>query len=477
MLDENGRLVAKAGKNGYDAFVSARESYAPQKFFIETRDNNDMHLAINSRDFTGVDGVTRPVIMFTRKVLKIDGSFGGIIGAALEPQYFGEFFKSINTGKKSYMTVALTNGTVLGAAGGDVQIGKYLVEHILSEYRDNGTNVSNTQMITMDTSVKIYSYRFMEHMPALVAVMIDSEDYLETWSVDTWMKTLFLLIFAISSSAFSFFMLHMWRQIRRVEESEMTAVLASQAKSEFLANMSHELRTPLNAIIGFSEMMDSGYFGNLTAKQKERIHDINLCGNHLLQLINDILEFSKGEAGKLELQEEEVRVAEIINECNRMMHEKSRANGVTIEVDADRTLPLILADKRKLRQILLNLLSNAIKFTPRGGVVQVIAKQDATRAIVIAVQDNGIGIPEEDIPKALSVFGQVHRSMSHEGTGLGLPLCRMFAELHGGKLALESKVGVGTRVSVILPASRILRGESAPAVSTVTKPSAKSSVA
>ena len=289
----------------------------------------------------------------------------------------------------------------------------------------------------------------------MITVTIDEKDFLAAWRVARIKDIGFLAIFTVFGSVLSFFALTMAKQIVYVEESEAAAILASQAKSEFLANMSHELRTPLNAIIGFSEMMSSGYFGPLNAKQKERIQDINLCGTHLLQLISDILEFSKGEAGKLELNEESFDMHELVKESLRMMNEKIKAKSINLVVDIAPNLPLMQGDKRKIRQILLNLLSNAVKFTPEDGSIKTAAKLDQHGNMNLIVADTGMGIAEEDIPTALSVFGQVHRSSAHEGTGLGLPLCKMFAELHGGKMALVSAVGEGTTVRVIFPASRV----------------------
>ncbi len=204
-------------------------------------------------------------------------------------------------------------------------------------------------------------------------------------------------------------------------------------------------------------MLNSNYFGPLNPKQKERMHDINLCGNHLLHLISDILEFSKGEAGKLELVEERCKVQDLVQEVVRMMGEKIKAKGINLILDVAGDLPRIFADKRKIKQVLINLVSNAVKFTPTDGDIKISARLDAAGALNLVVADTGIGIAEEDIPKALSVFGQVHRSKSHEGTGLGLPLCKMFAELHGGKLSLISVVGEGTTVRVVLPAARMIK--------------------
>ena len=245
------------------------------------------------------------------------------------------------------------------------------------------------------------------------------------------------------------------RKTVELEKSRTAAEAANIAKSQFLANISHELRTPLNAIIGFSEMLAAGYFGAVNDKQRERVQDINLCGTHLLQLISDILEFSKGEAGKLELNEEEIDVRRTVEECVRIVAERAKAKQITLHTELLSALPELYADKRKVRQILLNLLSNAIKFTPAGGTITVGARLDAHGQLQLAVADTGVGIAEEDIPTALAVFGQVHRSQSHEGTGLGLPLCKMFAELHGGRLQLNSTVGSGTTVRILFPENRV----------------------
>ncbi len=304
--------------------------------------------------------------------------------------------------------------------------------------------------------MKVVAVRKLKNMPVAVEVVLDEADFLSAWRQARGKDMLFLGLFISFGSFLSFMAIAMAKQIVRVEESEGAAILASQAKSEFLANMSHELRTPLNAIIGFSEMINSGYFGPLNAKQKERVHDINLCGSHLLQLITDILEFSKGEAGKLELVEEKFDMVEIINESVRIMNGKIKTKGIHAVTAVEPNLAFLWGDKRKIRQVLINLLSNAVKFTPENGTITLAARLDQHGSMNMIVTDTGIGIAEEDIPEALSVFGQVHRSKSHEGTGLGLPLCKMYAELHGGKLLITSKVGEGTTVRIVFPHQRTL---------------------
>jgi signal transduction histidine kinase len=236
------------------------------------------------------------------------------------------------------------------------------------------------------------------------------------------------------------------------------ADLANKAKSEFLTNVSHELRTPLNAILGFSEMMRSEMLGPLgQPRYKELARDIYDSGTHLLAIINDILDLSKIEAGKIELYDEVVSVIELFDTVHRFVRERADNAGLTIAVEIPTGLPPVRADKRALRQILLNLLSNAIKFTPSGGRVTLQAVRGADGGVEFRVRDTGIGIAPSDIPKALAPFGQVDSSLARgcQGAGLGLPISRALVELHRGHFALASEPGVGTTVTVGLPPDRI----------------------
>jgi PAS domain S-box-containing protein len=235
------------------------------------------------------------------------------------------------------------------------------------------------------------------------------------------------------------------------------AEVANRTKGEFLANMSHELRTPLNAIIGFSEIMDRGTFGDLGSdRYKGYVRDIIRSSRHLLGIINDILEAAKMEAGKLELDEEEIDLADEARATVQFLAEQAAVGKLAMNVVAAENLPKLYADPRRVHQILLNLLSNAIKFTPPDGKVTVEIGCTAAGGILMTVTDTGIGIDGDDIPKALMPFGQVDGSIRrrHEGTGLGLPLSKALAELHGGTLAIDSAKGQGTRVTVAFPPNR-----------------------
>jgi signal transduction histidine kinase len=242
------------------------------------------------------------------------------------------------------------------------------------------------------------------------------------------------------------------------------AEIGSEAKSQFLAAMSHELRTPLNAVIGFSEILATEMFGPLgNERYRNYAGSIRDSGRHLLGLINDILDISKLDAGRLELEETSVDLRTIVGEAMRMMQTHAIEARVRVYEDLDPALPALRADPRRVRQIVLNLLSNAIKFTPPGGEVRVSAAQSRA-GIALKVTDTGIGIAREDIPKALERFGQIDNRLArrYQGTGLGLPLSKRLAELHGGTLELESAVGQGTTVTICFPADRLLADETPP---------------
>lgn len=233
------------------------------------------------------------------------------------------------------------------------------------------------------------------------------------------------------------------------------AVSADKTKTQFFSNMSHELRTPLNAIIGFSEMLASDVFA---AKRVEYAHLINNSGKHLLSLVNDLLDLSRIEAGKLDLKLETVDMEEIVTDCAGTVATRAREREVRVVRTVAPLLPLVTADRRAITQILLNLLTNAIKFSSAGGVVEVFARLEASGEICLGVRDEGIGIAPEDQARMFERFGQARHDVTgiEKGTGLGLPIVKGLAEAHGGRVAMNSQLGEGTCVLVWLPRERVV---------------------
>lgn len=254
-------------------------------------------------------------------------------------------------------------------------------------------------------------------------------------------------------------------EVERRHEAERAAHIArdvaleaSSAKSDFLANMSHELRTPMNAVIGFSGALRSGIAGQLNDKQAEYVGDIQNSGEHLLALINDLLDLSRIEAGKLEIRPETFDLPEHIDQCLPMVRRQAEGGGVAIDVALATDMPTIHADRRLIGQAIVNLLSNAIKFSPQGGRVTIAAKGMPCGGFALSVADGGAGIPTNDIPRVVLPFEQTELGRMKDGAGLGLPLVKRIAELHGGEFALESALGEGTVATISLPVNRVVAG-------------------
>lgn len=244
------------------------------------------------------------------------------------------------------------------------------------------------------------------------------------------------------------------------DDARRHAEAANLAKSRFLATMSHELRTPLNAILGFSEVMQAeilGPFGNPT--YKEYAGDIHASGQHLLNLINEILDLSRVEAGRFELHEESISLVGTVEDCLRLVALRASSKGITLKQTFEESMPNLWADERAIRQITLNLMSNAIKFTPGDGTIFIKAGWTAGGGQYLSVRDTGPGIPDDEIPIVLSSFGQGSNALkiADQGAGLGLPIVRGLVDLHGGTFSFKSKLKVGTEVIVTFPAIRVIQ--------------------
>jgi len=298
-----------------------------------------------------------------------------------------------------------------------------------------------------------------EEMPQVPVIMLTGEENV-TLAVESMKNGACDFLVKGSDSRFREFLpasieRAMSRQ-RLIKEKEK-ATAANFAKVEFLSHMSHELRTPLNAIIGFSGAIKSETFGPLGhEKYKEYVDDISKSGEHLLAIINDILELTKIEANKIELQKQDLDILELIKESIHMVEGSAQFSAASLICNIpEKHIPLI-ADRMLIKKILINILNNAVKFTPENGTVS-ISMEDRGETIAIIVEDTGIGISPEDIPLIVEPFVQAGRKRMkvQEGTGLGLPLSKKFAEMHDGNLEIESEVGKGTKVTIVLPRQTI----------------------
>ncbi|MBN8971905.1 MAG: ATP-binding protein [Xanthobacteraceae bacterium] len=243
------------------------------------------------------------------------------------------------------------------------------------------------------------------------------------------------------------------------DEARHRAESANVAKSRFLAQMSHELRTPLNAILGFSEVMKSEIFGaHAVAAYKDYSADIHNSGVHLLNLINEILDLSRIEAGRYELNEEAISLVHIVADCHHLLKLRASSRGITIHEIFEQGMPRVWGDERAIRQVVLNLLSNAIKFTPQGGEIWLKAGWTASGGQYLSVKDTGSGIAEDEIPIVLASFGQGSNSIksAEQGAGLGLPIAKSLIDMHSGTFSLKSKLRIGTEVIITLPPERVM---------------------
>jgi signal transduction histidine kinase len=414
-------------------------------------------------------------IYLARRLNGPNGEFIGLILGAIEMRYFEDFYRAIALDEGSTIAVLRLDGVMLARFPHADVIGQaYSDSRRLLHDSVSGTLRERSPI---DGRMRIKAAHLVTNYPVLVLATKTEEAALANWWGIARLMSLGALGCSISIAIAGFAFGRQWKQqavlahtraeLRRqadrtvafeaLETAKEAAEAADRTKSEFLATMSHELRTPLNAVLGFSELMVREIFGPLgDHRYRDYAQDIHSSGSHLLSIVNEVLDLSKLAAGKLELVEGWINVREIVHSACRLIRPRIDRAELSLTVKMPPDDLLAYADKRLLKQMLLNLLSNACKFTPPGGGIECVVSTDDA-GMTFAVVDTGVGIAAEHLDRVVRPFVQVDSSISrrHEGTGLGLALVAAMAELHGGRLRLDSKVGTGTTAAVVLPSSRI----------------------
>ncbi|MBM3534927.1 MAG: hypothetical protein FJX60_18015 [Alphaproteobacteria bacterium] len=391
-------------------------------------------------------------IVLSRRVQSADGEFLGVVVAGIDPATFADVYRGLAIGGTGTISLLRADGRLMARHPPDDQA---MGEPVVS--------------VRAEDSRFLTAMRTLDRHPLTVLIVVPIREALASWERQVTVIVAATIVALLVLGLIGFVLID---QAGRLEstfvalagarDEAVRARLreedASRAKSSFLANTSHELRTPLNAILGFSEMFRDGHAGTLEPKQRGYAASIHDAGSHLLGLISDLLDMAKIEARELQLRETIVDMAGIIADGVKLTGSRATERGVVVIPRVEGESIRIRGGAQRLRQIILNLLTNAIKFTPAGGRVWVDASVDAGRRPTLTVSDTGIGMTEEEIQIALTPFQQVESPFTreHEGTGLGLPIVKALVELHGGYLKIESERDGGTRVTVSLPAARLV---------------------
>jgi signal transduction histidine kinase len=448
-----------------------------------------------SRVYSQISGVNRWIIPISKRVETKNGRILGVLDFVLSPALLTKLSKSINLGQNGTIALVGLDGIVRArfsksSPDGLDGIGRSIENNIGPDYaqkeNSRGTYIRQAQI---DHIKRLYSYHRVADYPLVVIVGLGYDEGMASWRMNAEM---ILALAAAATSLLGGLILFLAREIdqrtlRDIEldeerkdlqaanivltdqrrklvaanaeliDSRIRAEVANNAKSSFLANMSHELRTPLNAIIGFSQIIKDGIMGQARPIYAEYASDILEAGEHLLELINNLLDLSKIEAGKTELHDELLDPAEIVDAGLAALRVEAARKHITLGANIPPGLPLIRGDALRLRQVMINLVSNAVKFTEAGHVT-VSAACDEDSGFRFTVADTGIGMSSAEIAKAMEPFGQVENSFTrkYSGTGLGLPLAQRLIDLHGGRLDIASVKGAGTSMKIHLPPDRVV---------------------
>ena len=406
----------------------------------------------------------------TRRIDAPNDEFVGIVAAVMNTGYLSRMLERYHLASKLNVSLFLRDGHYIARfPNGDSFLGQSRSEGPLFHDKVPAAPSGTFQAPSLRTGEqRIYSYRAVDGFQLIVSVSMARAMALAPWYDRiriTGMVSALALLGSFLATSF------LWRQSARVrrqeriaQEARLAAEHSSRSKSEFLAHMSHELRTPMNAVIGFTEMIRTEVFGPVgSPKYQEYLRDIAASGQHLLHVVNNILDLAKVEAGKWEMEETVSDLRELCEATAQMVRERARSAEVALSVSPSGPSLSIRADRRLMHQILINLLTNGIKFTERGGRVTLWWSLNDDGGVALGVTDTGVGMTEDDRRSVLEPFGRgsAELARARHDTGLGLSICRQFAEMHGGRMAIESTLGKGTTVTVTLPRDRVIEAAAA----------------
>ena len=488
LVSDRAGMLASSNLNPLDHPVDISD----RDYFRALRDDGEDTLFISVPVLGRVSG--RMSIQFARRLARPDGSFDGVVAVSVEPDYFTMFYDSIDIGPHGAITLVGTDGVIRArgsrAAVLEAPLGMSLSDRPYLD-RSRPRAAPYRAISPVDGRAKLGAYRRLQGFPLVVLVLLDEEDVFASYvghrDTATGMAVLLTLVLLSGSVVIAWldgrqarlhaFLVEQARQLAAANEelrqakaeadaARREAERANQAKSSFLAAMSHEFRTPLNGILGFSEIIREQALGPATAaRHTDYAADIHESGRYLLTLIDELLDLSKIEAGKMTLDLEWLDLPEVVNSVVHLLAEQAGEKRIGITVAGLEGSLLLWGDDRAVRQILFNLLSNAIKYTPDGGHVTVGARADG-EGVTLAITDTGQGIPCDQVATVFRPFERLDNSYrkSSQGTGIGLPLVGRLVELHHGALRIESVTGQGTAVTVRFPtpcAATAHRGASA----------------
>lgn len=403
------------------------------------------------------------ISLVSRRISGENGEFQGVASAILNAGYISSVLERYHVAEQVVVSIYLRDGSYLARfPDPSTRLGRNNRENLLFREHLPKSEAGTYHGIAIPSGEeRIFSYRTLAGYPVVVSVSRKRSVALAAWHDRIRVTGAALLLAILGAALAATRMLMQARRLRQQRQAARLAQLAAEeanrSKSEFLAHMSHELRTPMNAVLGFTEMMTKEIFGPIgSPRYREYLRDIEASGQHLLQVINNILDLAKVEAGKWEMNEEDVDMGDLAHSTALLLRERARAAGVTLAIDDAAPKVSVRGDLRLLRQIILNLLTNAIKFSDRRGAVELRWELRGDGALSISVSDHGLGMTPEEAQRALKPYANgAARARSRQDTGLGLSLSKHFAEMHGGRIAIESALGKGTTVTILLPAERV----------------------